>query len=103
MLTVHFDDEASVPASSMVAVPTLQQRQQYGQAGVAKTCGGCRHFNLAEGQRRLFRQKLLAVIVNDHGWKQYFLGAPPEKIGVCGQTDVLTGSTHISCEHYRAK
>lgn len=70
-----------------------------------ETCGMCKHFHQAEGQRRFGPMaETLKKVVREHGWKLYHLGSKPEDLGICGEAESgsnskevigrITGKTH---------
>lgn len=74
------------------------------------TCGSCKHFAHAEGQKRMELEKFLPTLIREHGWQLKHLCSPHTQLGLCGlheggdvnnQGSTLTGALHVACDQYK--
>lgn len=66
-------------------------------------CGTCRFFHLKRGQEAIVKQKFLDRLVREEGWQTKHIGAPPDHLGLCGQSNGELAVTTVSpgCDGWR--
>lgn len=74
-----------------------------------KTCGTCKYFSRAEGQRLMEAQRFVERLVREEKWKVHHLCSPLNHLGICGahvsgsrgEDGYLTGMLHKGCDQWR--
>ena len=73
------------------------------------TCGQCKFFSRAEGQKRMEAQRFVDRLVQEENWQTRHLVSPLNELGLCGQHEsgrsaesMLTGTMHQACDAFRA-
>ena len=97
-------DGVDVRDTAQVVAPTAAEVDRFADARRI-TCASCTKFDLEAGQRQMAKEKFVARLVHEMSWKVKHLGAPPETIGLCGETngERATSMHSAACQHYRPR
>jgi hypothetical protein len=87
-----------------VVAPSAHEIGRYGDQRRV-TCASCKKFDLTAGQKQMHREGFVARLVHEMSWKVKHMGAAPETMGLCGETngDRLTSMHSAACAHYRPR
>jgi hypothetical protein len=87
--------------SATVIAPNRRQLQMYSD-GRAKTCGGCKHFDLEAGRKKMIEERFLERLTHEQQWKLHHLGAKVDEIGLCGESGgtMVVSFMANACDHF---
>lgn len=86
-----------------VVTPSGREIALYGESDM-KVCGGCAHFSIEEGRRKMKEEQFPDRLVQEMGWKLKHLGAPMDSLGACREDPtLLTTIVSKACSNYKPK
>ena len=94
-------------SESPIIVPGAEEMDAIQLEG--KTCGGCKYFSRAEGQRLMEAQRFVECLVREQKWQVHHLCSPLNHLGICGaavsgsrgEEHHITGMLHKGCDQFR--
>ncbi len=91
-------------APVQVHAPSTEDITAFGSPR-ARTCGGCKSFDLENGRKEIVRQRFGEVLVRELEWKLEHLGASVDAIGLCGASGGEMAVTFVSgaCDQFRPR
>lgn len=86
-----------------VMMPSEEEVSRYGPVAEAleelRVCGACRFFDHQGGREEIMRQRFLERLVREEEWKLEHLGAPPDDLGLCGQSNGEMVTSKMASAH----
>jgi len=86
-----------------VVMPSEDEVTRYGPVADAfaelRVCGACRFFDHQGGREEIARQRFLERLVREEEWKLAHLGAPPDDLGLCGQSNGELVTSKMAAAH----
>ncbi len=88
----------------LIILPSAEDAELY-SARQAKTCGGCRFFDLETGRKEIVRQRFAEKLEREYDWRLRHLGANPEALGLCGASggQTMTAVHNKACDQWRER